>query len=102
MGFFAKGLDGRIDDPRAGWKGKGLWATSGTRTPAHIEGIDAPSAGAPGKTLSSPLVVHFKIRRAAGRTPLIAAVLAEEILAWVKQGSVNPVFQLAYLSERKS
>jgi hypothetical protein len=23
MGFFAKGLDGRIDDPKAGWKG---WA----------------------------------------------------------------------------
>ena len=23
MGFFAKGLDGRIDDPKAGWKGRG-------------------------------------------------------------------------------
>ncbi len=23
MGFFAKGMDGRIDDPNAGWKGKG-------------------------------------------------------------------------------
>jgi hypothetical protein len=22
LGFFAKGMDGRIDDPRAGWKGK--------------------------------------------------------------------------------
>ena len=29
MGFFAKGVDGRIDDPNAGWKGKGLWVTSG-------------------------------------------------------------------------
>ena len=27
MGFYAKGLDGRIDDPKAGWKGKGLWST---------------------------------------------------------------------------
>ncbi len=62
MGFFAKGVDGRIDDPNAGWKGKGLWVTSGERTPAHIEGIDAPSPGAPGKTLSSPLVVHFQLR----------------------------------------
>jgi hypothetical protein len=62
MGFFAKGVDGRIDDPNAGWKGKGLWVTSGNRTPAHIEGIDAPSPGTPGKTLSSPLVVHFQIR----------------------------------------
>ncbi len=62
MGFFAKGVDGRIDDPNAGWKGKGLWVTSGNRTPMHIEGVDAPSPGAPGKTLSSPLVVHFQLR----------------------------------------
>ena len=27
MGFYAKGLDGRIDDPNAGWKGRGLWST---------------------------------------------------------------------------
>ena len=62
MGFFAKGIDGRIDDQKAGWKGRGLWVTSGNRTPMHIEGIDAPSPGAPGKTLSSPLVVHFQLR----------------------------------------
>jgi len=62
MGFFAKGVDGRIDNPKAGWKGRGLWVTSGNRTPMHIEGIDAPSTGAPGKTLSSPLVVHFQLR----------------------------------------
>jgi hypothetical protein len=62
MGFFAKGLDGRIDDPKGGWKTKGLWVTSGNRTPFHIEGVDAPSPGAPGKTLSSPLLVHFQLR----------------------------------------
>jgi hypothetical protein len=65
MGFFAKGIDGRIDDPNAGWKGRGLWVTSGNRTPFHIEGIDAPTPGAPGKTqatLSSPLVVNFQLR----------------------------------------
>ena len=62
MGFFAKGVDGRVDDPKAGWKGRGLWVTSGNRTPMHIEGIDASSPGAPGKTLSSPLVVHFQLR----------------------------------------
>lgn len=33
MGFYAKGLDARIDDPRAGWKGRGLWSASGDRTP---------------------------------------------------------------------
>ncbi|MBO0750607.1 MAG: carboxypeptidase regulatory-like domain-containing protein [Bradyrhizobiaceae bacterium] len=65
MGFFAKGIDGRIDDPDAGWKGRGLWVTSGNRTPMHIEGIDAPAPGAPGataQTLSSPLVVNFQLR----------------------------------------
>jgi hypothetical protein len=48
MGFFTKGLEGRIDDRNAGWKGRALWATSGNRTPQHIEGIDAPAPGAPG------------------------------------------------------
>jgi hypothetical protein len=38
MGFFAKSLDGRIDDPKAGWKGKGIWSTYATRAPWHIEG----------------------------------------------------------------
>ena len=38
MGFYAKGLDGRIDDPKAGWKGRGLWTTTGTRAPFHMEG----------------------------------------------------------------
>jgi streptogramin lyase len=38
MGFYAKGFDGRIDDPNAGWKGRGLWSTSGDRTPWLMEG----------------------------------------------------------------
>jgi hypothetical protein len=38
MGFFTKWLDGRIDDPNAGWKGRGLWATVSTRAPFHMEG----------------------------------------------------------------
>lgn len=65
MGFFAKQIDGRIDDPNASWKGRGLWVTSGNRTPVHIEGLDAPVPGAPGTTLktqSSPLVVEFQLR----------------------------------------
>jgi hypothetical protein len=52
MGFFAKGLDGRIDDPNAGWKGKGLWSTFGNRTPFHNEG---------GKG-TKPKVVKFQLR----------------------------------------
>lgn len=52
MGFYAKGLDGRIDDREAGWKGRGLWSASGDRAPWHIEG---------GKG-TRPLVVHFQLR----------------------------------------
>jgi hypothetical protein len=65
MGFYAKSIDGRIDDPNAGWKGRGLWVTSGNRTPVHIEGVDAPAPGAPGQTeatRSSPPVVNFQLR----------------------------------------
>ena len=36
-GFYTKWMDGRIDDPKADWKGRGLWATISTRTPFHME-----------------------------------------------------------------
>jgi len=52
LGFYAKGFDGRIDDPSAGWKGRGLWTTSGDRAPWLMEG---------GKG-SKPRVVHFQLR----------------------------------------
>ncbi len=52
MGFYAKGLDGRIDDPKAGWKGRGIWAANGDRTPWLLEG---------GKG-TKPFAVHFQIR----------------------------------------
>ena len=38
MGFFAKGMDGRIDNPNGGWKGKGIFTTYATRAPFHAEG----------------------------------------------------------------
>ena len=38
LSFYAKGFDGRIDDPNAGWKGRGLWSTNGDRTPWLKEG----------------------------------------------------------------
>ena len=38
LGFYTKWMDGRIDDPAAGWKGKGLFATVSTRAPFHMEG----------------------------------------------------------------
>lgn len=52
LGFYAKGLDGRIDDPNSGWKGRGLWTTSGDRTPWHHEG---------GKG-TKPVVMHIQMR----------------------------------------
>jgi hypothetical protein len=36
-GFYTKWVDGRVDDPNAGWKGRGLWTTVSTRTPFHME-----------------------------------------------------------------
>jgi hypothetical protein len=38
LGFFTKNFDGRIDDPTTGWKGRGVWTTSGTRANFHSEG----------------------------------------------------------------
>ena len=38
LGFFTKNVDGRIDDPSAGWKGRAVWTTSGTRANFHGEG----------------------------------------------------------------
>jgi len=52
MGFYTKGFEGRIDDPDAGWKGRGIWVPSGDRTPWLKEG---------GKG-TRPLVVHFQMR----------------------------------------
>jgi hypothetical protein len=52
LGFYAKGMDGRFDDSNAGWRGKGVWTTWGTRTPFHSE---------TGKG-TYPKVVHFQIR----------------------------------------
>ncbi len=52
LGFYSRGMDGRIDDPNGGWKGRGLWANYGTHFVWHIEG----GKGTKGK------VVHFQIR----------------------------------------
>ena len=38
LGFHARGLDGRIDDPNGGWKGRGLWSTQAAQATWHQEG----------------------------------------------------------------
>jgi hypothetical protein len=52
MGFFARFLDGRIDDLKAGWKGRGLWAANEATGSQLTEG---------GKDMPSQ-VAHFQIR----------------------------------------
>jgi hypothetical protein len=37
LGYYAKWMDGRIDDPAAGWKGREVWSTVSTRAPFHME-----------------------------------------------------------------
>ena len=52
MGFYSRGLDGRIDDPDAGWKGRAVWANYGTNFNWHTEG---------GKGTTSKMV-KFQVR----------------------------------------
>lgn len=52
MGFYTKGFEGRIDDPDAGWKGRGIWVPEGDRTPWLKEDGEG----------SKPIVVHFQVR----------------------------------------
>lgn len=52
LGFYSRGMDGRIDDPNAGWKGRGLWTTYASISPWNVEG---------GKG-QVPKVVKFQVR----------------------------------------
>ena len=52
LGFYSRGLDGRIDDPAGGWKGRGVWASFNTGSTFHLEG---------GKGATSE-IVRFQIR----------------------------------------
>jgi len=52
LGFYTRNLAGRIDDPNAGWKGRGLWAGNEVRNTWHQEG---------GKGMRSE-AVHFQMR----------------------------------------
>jgi len=52
LSFYAKGLDGRIDNANAGWKGRGVWTTSGDRVPWLKQG---------GKG-TVPIAFHFQFR----------------------------------------
>jgi hypothetical protein len=53
LDFYTRSMSGRIDDPKAGWKGRGIWAGDNERVVWHIEGQ--------GKGTTSE-VVHFQVR----------------------------------------
>jgi hypothetical protein len=68
MGFYAKGMDGRIDNAKAGWKGKGIWATYGTRTPFQLKG--AKGRRARFFTFSFGMI-HSRSKRTLRRAPQV-------------------------------
>ena len=53
QGFRTRGVDGRIDDPTTGWKGKAGWATYSNTAVWHQEG---------GEDGTGPLLVKFQMR----------------------------------------
>src|SRR5947209_17887615 len=77
MGFYAKTFDGRIDDPNAGWKGRGVWGTAGNRTPFHVEGI--------GKG-ERPKLVKFQMRP----IPLAKKAAATGVAWWLPARRPRP------------
>jgi hypothetical protein len=52
LGFYSRGMDGRIDDANGGWKGRALYSNYGTHFVWHIEG----GKGTKGK------IVKFQVR----------------------------------------
>ena len=52
LGFFSRGMDGRIDDLNGGWKGRGLWSNYASISPWNME-------GGKGQT---PKIVKFQVR----------------------------------------
>lgn len=52
MGYFSRGVDGRIDDPKAGWKGRGLWTNSSDIPVWHQEG----------GVKAKPFIMHIQLR----------------------------------------
>ena len=88
LGFYAKGFDGRIDDPNAGWKGRGLWAANGDRTPWLIEG---------GKG-TKPLAAHFQLRPdplAKSGGAAFAASISSSLRPRARSSGARPLFSCA-------
>jgi len=52
LGFHSRHTSGRIDDEKAGWKGRGFWSSYSMYTPWHQEGGKA----------QRPKIVKFQVR----------------------------------------
>ena len=76
MGFFAKGMDGRIDNPNGGWKGKGIFTTyrdasavpRGRRQREHEQAREVPDAAGSAVEVVTP---QRRQRRTRGGPPLL-------------------------------
>lgn len=60
-GYHPRGLDGRIDDPNAGWKGRGIYSSTGADTVWHSEGGMARKDGKY-HSVAKPILVKFQVR----------------------------------------
>jgi hypothetical protein len=58
LGFYTRQAHGRIDDPNAGWKGRGLWSTNMSYAIWHQEGSNSTMGGKGQKAK----VVKFQVR----------------------------------------
>jgi hypothetical protein len=38
LGYYTRSMQGRIDNPKTGWKGRGFWTSYNPNTPWHMEG----------------------------------------------------------------
>jgi hypothetical protein len=52
LGFYARSLDGRIDDAKAGWKGRGVWTSNNIVPIWHQETGEG----------STEVLAHFQVR----------------------------------------
>ena len=87
-GFYAKLLDGRIDDPQAGWKGKGSGRPSPRKRSSTLkaerddeQGCEVPGSSRPAREVGSPCSVPggARLRPQAHFRSAPAGVLVERV-----------------------
>jgi len=61
-GFHPRGMDGRIDNPKTGWKGRAVYSSTGADTVWHSEGGLGVDKDQKYTSISKPILVKFQIR----------------------------------------